>query len=272
MARPLWLVNIIKKTFPNVNNIAKLTNVPILGKLLDKLFFKGDNIFYLPMDRVIPVNGKVENPGNLVLPSDVAKYFINKANHHWIMNFCICRESLDCQDYPQDLGCLFLGEAIKDINPQLGRVVSKEEALEHINKCREAGLVHLIGKNRLDKQWLGVANGDKLLTICNCDPCCCLWRMTPFLSPSIGKNIKKMSGVHVSVTEKCVGCGKCCDNVCFVGAVSLINDKAIIDQGKCLGCGRCVDICPNEAIHIQLNDPDFINKSIKEIEQKVDVE
>jgi hypothetical protein len=90
------------------------------------------------------------------------------------MNTCLCRDAKQCKDYPIDLGCLFLGEAALGINPRLGRGVTKREALEHIRRCREAGLVHLIGRNKLDTVWLGVGPGDKLLTICHCCPCCCL--------------------------------------------------------------------------------------------------
>ncbi|MFX0022403.1 MAG: 4Fe-4S ferredoxin, partial [Candidatus Hermodarchaeota archaeon] len=112
MARPLWFVKLLKKTFPNVKFIAKLTNLPILGKVFDHLLFEGDDIIYLPQDRVIEVNKLIGEYSEFVLPSQVLEYFINKANYHWIMNFCICRSSMKCENYPIDLGCLFLGEAV----------------------------------------------------------------------------------------------------------------------------------------------------------------
>ncbi|MBY9010199.1 MAG: 4Fe-4S ferredoxin, partial [Candidatus Lokiarchaeota archaeon] len=123
MARPLWFVRLLEKTFPNIKFIAKLTRIPILGKIIDLLLFKDDEIIYLPKDIVIPVNSELPNQEDMVLPTKVLEYFINKANSHWIMNFCICRKSMECKDYPIELGCLFLGEAVKDINPELGRLV-----------------------------------------------------------------------------------------------------------------------------------------------------
>jgi hypothetical protein len=138
MARPLWFVNLLEKTFPNIKLIAKLTRVPIVGKFFDFLLFKGDNIVYLVQDKIISINKEVEKESDMVLPSKVLEFFINKANYHWIMNVCICRESMQCKDYPINLGCLFLGEAVLGINPQLGRLVSKKEALDHIKKCKEA--------------------------------------------------------------------------------------------------------------------------------------
>jgi NAD-dependent dihydropyrimidine dehydrogenase PreA subunit len=205
-----------------------------------------------------------------VLPSQVLEYFIKKAKYHWIMNFCICRASMKCQNYPINLGCLFLGKAVLGINPELGRLVSKEEALEHIKKCSDAGLVHMIGRNRLDKQWLGVNPGNKLLSICNCDPCCCLWRVSPILNPKIGRKVHKMHGVKVYVTDQCIGCGTCTKNICFVNSISLINNRAKISK-ECRACGRCVDVCPQHAIKLEIDDNEFIEKSIKLIDQIIDV-
>jgi ferredoxin len=270
LARPLWYVKLIKKTFPNVKFIAKLTNFPLLGRVFDKLLFEGDDIIYLLQDKVIKVDRIVGEYDEYVLPSRVLEYFIKKANYHWIMDFCICRDSMQCKDYPIDLGCLFLGEATLGINPQLGRPVTKEEALNHIKRCQEAGLVHMIGRNLLDKQWLGVKPGYKLLSICNCCPCCCLWRVSSKLSPKIGAKIKRMPGLEVRVTDECIGCGTCMDGICFVDAIHMVNDHALIDD-SCRGCGRCIDVCPQNAIKLIINDKEFVNKSIEKIDKIIDV-
>jgi len=271
MARPLWFVKLLKKAFPNVKMIAKLTNIPILNKFFDFLLFKGDDIIYLPKDSVIPIGKDIGKLENYVLPSQVLEFFVKKANYHWIMDFCICRSSMQCKDYPIDLGCLFLGKGILDINPQLGRMVTKEEAMEHIKKCGEAGLVYMIGKNLLDKQWLGVKNGEKLLSICFCCPCCCLWRITPILDKKIGLKVKKMPGVHVEVdSEKCTLCGKCLDDLCFMSAIEKRDGKIVISN-ECRGCSRCVEICPQDAIKLTLSDESYISKSIKELERIIDV-
>ncbi|MFX1458279.1 MAG: 4Fe-4S binding protein [Promethearchaeota archaeon] len=270
MTRPLWFVELLKKAFPNIKFIAKLTRIPILGKLFDLLLFKEDEIIYLPLDKVIAINKEIEKQSDIVLPSQVLEYFIYKSKYHWIMNFCICRESMECENYPRDLGCLFLGEAVLGINPKLGRLVTKEEALVHIKKCREAGLVHMIGRNLLDKQWLGVNPGHKLLSICNCDPCCCLWRVSPILAPMIGSKIQKMPGVEVKVTDACIGCDSCLENVCFVDSIHINNNRAEINV-ECRGCGRCVDICPQNAIKLTIKDKNFVLNSIKQIEKVIDV-
>ena len=275
MARPMWFVKLLKKTFPNRSMIAKATRIPIVGRAVDKMLFEGDNIVYLPKDvvaqKTIQVNQQLSQPEEVVLPSEIVHHFIEKANYHWIMHFCICRSSSNCKDYPIDYGCLFMGEAIEGINPELGRRVTKEEAHEYVRKCRDAGLVHLIGRNKLDATWLGVSPGDKLLTVCNCCPCCCLWKILPDLDPEIGKKVTRMTGVHVDVTDDCVGCGACTENVCFVNAISLVDGQAMISD-QCRGCGRCVEICPENAIKMTIDNSLFVDDTIERISAVVDVE
>jgi ferredoxin len=177
---------------------------------------------------------------------------------------------MHCRDYPRDLGCLFLGAAARDIHPGLGRPASKDEALAHAKKCREAGLVHLIGRNKLDTVWLGVGPGERLLTICNCCPCCCLWRVLPYVAPHIGAKISRMPGVSVTVSERCVGCGTCTQGVCFVDAIQLVDGRAVISDA-CRGCGRCADVCPQQAIEISVESSQFVADAIARITPLVDV-
>lgn len=269
MSRPLWFVELIKRAYPARFIAARATRLPILGSIGARWFFDGDDMIYLPRNRVIPVNQPVDLPGELVLPSEVVEHFIKEASHHWIMNVCICRDADGCQDYPVDLGCLFLGEAVLGINPELGRLVTKEEALEHVRRCREAGLVHLIGRNKLDTLWLGVGPGDKLLTICSCCPCCCLWRVLPHIAPQIGARISRMPGVTVWVNDQCVGCGTCTQDVCFVDAIHVIDGQAVISEA-CRGCGRCVSVCPQAAIEISIECDRFVEDSISRITRLVD--
>lgn len=274
MSLPIPFVKLIQKGFPFRFFLARLSNLPLLGKFIDHLFFRGDSIIYLPQNKVVSLNRKIdadENFENIVLPSRVVEHFVEQANYHWIMNFCICRDSAGCKDFPIELGCLFLGKAVTGINPKLGRSVSKGEALKHLEKCREHGLVHLIGRNKLDTAWLNVGPGTQLLTICNCCPCCCLWKMLPMLSSNISDKVTRMPGVNVKVTERCTGCGLCTEDICFVNAIHLIDKQAAINQ-DCRGCGRCVSACPHQAITLTIDSSiDFFQESINKISTLVDV-
>ena len=254
MSRPIWFVEFLKKIYPSRFFLAKTTKIPLVGHIVDQLLFKGDSLFFLPQDGVarrVLIEEDIEPPSEVVLPSQVVEYFIRQASVHWVMNFCICRASEECQNYPVELGCLFLGEAALGINPELGRRVSETEALEHVRRCRDAGLVHFVGRNKLDTVWLGVGPGEKLLTICNCCPCCCLWGMLPNLAPEIGDKIKRMPGVTVEVNDHCTGCGICAQDVCFVQAIRMEDGFAMIGA-ECRGCGRCVNVCPEGAIGISI--------------------
>ena len=271
MSRPLWVVYLLKKAFPTRFFLAKvMRRVPVVQKLTDYLLFKGDDIIYLPKDQVIKVNQALAQPEEMVLPSDVVAQFIERADDLWIMNACICRDAAGCQDYPVDLGCLFMGESVKHINPKLGRRATKEQALAHTQRARDAGLVHMIGRNRLDSVWLGARPYDKLLTVCNCCPCCCLWRVLPDMPDEISTNVSRMPGVRVEVTDNCVGCGTCTEDVCFVDAIHLENNMAVISDA-CRGCGRCVEVCPQSAITLALEDTAFLEHTVSRLSQLVDV-
>ena len=254
MARPLWLVSLLKQAFPYRAWLARLTRFPLIRWIVDRLAFWEDYIIYLPQDRVasktIHIGRQLDDPASTVLPSDIVHKLIDQASFLWIMNWCICRSASNCKDYPIDYGCLFMGEAARGINPQLGRPVTKEEAHEHIKKCQEAGLVHLVGRNKLDTLWLGIGPGERLLTVCNCCPCCCLWTMLPKMDRQLASKIHRMPGVSLRVTDQCTGCGRCVD-VCFVDAIEIIDGLARITD-LCRGCARCVDICPSHAIELRI--------------------
>jgi len=270
MSRPLWFVQLVKKSYPSRFLLARATKLPIIGDIIDRWLFEGDDLLYLPQDRLIRIEQSIDMPQDVVLPSQMVDHFIEKATVHWIMDACICRDADQCTDYPIDMGCLFLGEAALDINPKLGRRVEKQDALEYVRRCREAGLVHLIGRHKLDTVWLGVGPGTKLLTICNCCPCCCLWRILPHVSSQISAKVTRMEGVSVTVSDRCIGCETCTQDVCFADAIHMVGDRAVIDDA-CRGCGRCVDVCPHEAIELTLEHNRFVEQSIARITPLVDL-
>jgi ferredoxin len=275
MARPLWFVKLLKKHFNLRFFGAEMTKWPVIGHLMERALFNGhrtgDALFYLPKDRVV-INAKVQNDeSSVVAPSKVVEHFIKQARYIFLMNECICREAADCQDFDHKLGCIFLGEAVLDINPELGQLVDQEKALVHVERARQAGLVHLIGRDKIDAVWMGVKPSTKLMTICNCCPCCCLFKFLPNLAPKLQKKIERMPGVHVEVTDDCVGCGACTENVCFIDAISLENGRAVIRE-DCRGCGNCAEVCPESAIRVVIERDDYIQNAIDRLSRAVDVE
>jgi ferredoxin len=282
VSRPLWLVKFLKTVYPARFLVAEATKLPIVGKALGRFFFEGDNMVYLPHDNVVPpsngsfpgraieVQHAIAEQQDVVLPSLVVDHFIDQASDLWIMNACICRQSEECQDYPIDLGCLFMGRAVREINPALGRLVTREEARAHVRRAREAGLVHLIGRNKLDSMWLGAGPGDQLLTVCNCCPCCCLFGVLPHLDAPLQAKITRLPGIEVRVTDRCVGCGACTGDVCFVDAIHMVDGTAQVGD-TCVGCGRCIEACPQQAIEISGIEGSFVERAIARIVPSVDV-
>ncbi len=50
------------------------------------------------------------------------------------------------------------------------------------------------------------------------------------------------------INEKiCTGCQICVDE-CSVGAISMCEVIAVIDESKCIRCGTCHDVCSSEAV------------------------
>jgi hypothetical protein len=186
---------------------------------MEYMFFENDDMILLPKDDVtfnatkkganIEIDAMVE-PVETVLPSQVVEYFVKKSRYIFLMNTCMCRVANQCKDYPKDMGCIFLGKGVLRIDSSMGRMVTQEEALEHLRRCRERGLVHLIGRNKIDSVWLSTGPKEDLLSLCSCCPCCCLWKMIPDLSPEISSMVTMMPGLAIHVDEaKCKGCGSC---------------------------------------------------------------
>jgi ferredoxin len=270
--RPPWFITLLKRNFKYRFTLAKASHIPGVGALMSLMLFDGDDMVYIPKDGVVElaVNQPIDPGTSTPLPSSIVHAFIDEADFHWAMNFCICREANKCVDYPRDIGCLFMGEAAKRIDPKLGHPITREEAHEHIRLADEAGLIHVIGRNKLDAVWLDVSPGERLMTVCNCCPCCCLWKMLPSLNGDIGARITRMEGVEVTVdTSACVGCGEC-QKVCFVDAIKIEGGKARITD-QCRGCGRCAEACPNHAVKITTPTTEAIENTAKRIREKVDL-
>ncbi len=230
----------------------------IMNKIIKKGLFEHDGTYFVPSNpsvknissQTITMNYDISKPDMIVMPSDIIKSVINEAEDIVVMNKCLCRSSTGCTDYPRDLGCIFLGKTTRKISRRHCREVTRQEAIEHIDKCAKAGLIHIMGRNKMDSVWMGVGPNEELLTICNCCPCCCLWRVYPNLSDTIQNDFFKLPGVSLKTdATKCVGCGKC-EEVCFAKCITIENDKAVIDENICIGCGQCSNNCPTGAVEL----------------------
>ena len=77
---------------------------------------------------VLPLNVDITDESQkVVIPLELIKESLKKVSYIAGMNECLCRDANDCEDYPHDLGCLFLGEAAKTVvKHNLGREFTYE--------------------------------------------------------------------------------------------------------------------------------------------------
>ena len=186
--------------------IAGLTKKSKIAKtVINKALFEKDEVLVIP--NRVPVNQKIESSGSDFLPTDVIKEVVKQCDDIVIMNTCLCRTSNKCEDYPQDIGCIFVGPTSRKIPRTIGHTTTVEEALEQIDRADAAGLSHIIGRNKIDSVWMNARPGEGLLTICHCCPCCCLLTVVPNLEDEIASKISRLDGVSVKINED--NCKKC---------------------------------------------------------------
>ncbi len=109
--------------------------------------------------KVIPLNALVKNNPKAVLPYKLIDEVIDKSSFRLILHDCMCRKGMGCMDYPQDFGCMFIGEGARYLmqseNPP-GRSVTIKEARAHVRKAGELGLVPLAAYVPIEQKIFGI--------------------------------------------------------------------------------------------------------------------
>lgn len=245
--------------------LLKSLNVPVLGPLIKEAMDRKGTVFtYIPVNKSIEVNGSV------ALPITIAEHFIRQASHRVIIGFCPCRRAMNCREHDAGLGCLFLGEGSREINtPEVGRAADVDEALAHLNKAVDSGLVPVVGKVKFDAAYLGVKKHHRLMTICFCCSCCCLARGIHHAPRDVRDVMVKLEGVEVKMVGECDGCGACVE-VCVFRQRKIFDGRAVTGD-ECKGCGRCASACPNHAIEVRVENPEYIRQCIERVSSFVDI-
>lgn len=212
---------------------------------------------------VMPLNVDITDKSQkVIVPMDMLKESLKNMTFIGGMDHCLCREANNCKDFPQDFGCLFLGEAGRFILKHgLGRELTYEEACAHIDRAAELGLMAQAAWLEIEHFFWSVTSdeGDKFLEVCFCCPCCCVgMRLMRNLTPNEYNRFHPSGWTAVADRTKCIGCKKCGaeTNGCPVEAISFGKDgKVVIDQDRCLGCGICKSRCPADVIKIKQTMP-----------------
>ncbi|NHI93812.1 MAG: 4Fe-4S dicluster domain-containing protein [Candidatus Lokiarchaeota archaeon] len=172
---------------------------------------------------------------------------------------CQCRMVGDyvgdpCKIAPKDVGCFVTGIVAEQvIKMGHGTKLTKDEAIEYLQKAEKAGLVHS-GTN--------ISNDLSNLLICNCCPCHC----GALKSQSKHKfGIVNKSNFEPRIdTELCVLCGTCVKK-CPMNAIFHIystNERIEITTDYCIGCGICAVNCAKNAIKMVKVRDEIAPKSI----------
>ena len=226
---------------------ARVTDWPLIGRLARiPLNERHYDVTFIPINRELEA-------GSTVLPKEVAYRMVERASHRVILPLCLCRVGCRCQDYPMEVGCIFLGEATKEIDTSMGKPATVEEAKAHLDRGIAAGLIPQIGKVDPDPYWLGVKDRYRFITLCLCCRCCCIaMRNMPRWSPRVKSRMHRLPGLSVDVLDTCNGCGKCAGQ-CFAGAIRVEGGRAAVSD-ECKGCGICASVCPESAIRLTVRD------------------
>jgi len=252
-----------KYTFSLWENFFKLGNIRIIRDYLPEFDPKRTEMSW------IPINKRIDGMDEIALSEKVLDTLIEKAKHRVIVNYCGCRAVSNCENYPQDIGCLMMGESALSIPKRFSREVNVADAKAHVRKAIESGLIPITGKARIDNDIFMIPDKGKLLTVCFCCECCCITRFMRHLpSEALDEIVRPVEGLTITVTDDCIGCGKCVEK-CFINAIEIVDNKAVISD-QCRSCGRCALYCPAKAIKLSISEPDAAEKVVARIESVVD--
>lgn len=212
---------------------------------------------------IMPLDVDVTDKGEkVVLPIDLIKETLKHVKYISGMKTCLCREANDCEDYPVDVACIFMGEPAKSVVENgLAEPMTYEEACARVDLAAKHGLVGQAVWIEVEQMLWGVRNDemDKFLEICFCCPCCCIaMRLARNATSKERHRFQPAGWTAVADCTKCTGCGLCTEekNGCPVEAIKIGEDgKVKIDQEICVGCGICKTRCPEDVIKIKQTMP-----------------
>lgn len=193
----------------------------------------------IPQLRTIPIEEEIGVERNIADYDDF-RHYLDNCGEPIVLNECICRKKNEiigksCNKTHLRESCFsFRSAGMAYINRGLGRIVTKEEALEILEQAEREGLV------------LQAGNSQRPMSLCTCCGDCC----------NLLVNEKRLnapaqyfgSNYYAQVDEDlCTGCGVC-ETRCQMDAVEIIDNISNVNLDRCIGCGVCVPTCPDEAI------------------------
>lgn len=163
---------------------------------------------------VIPVEKAIDMENQSVSVEHIS-HWLDKYDGKYAASPCSCRASRKtydegCADDPADW-CIAMGDMADYVveTNKGGRYITKEEALEILQKAEDNGFVHQI---------TNIDGENKIFAICNCNVNVCYALRTSQLFNT--PNMSRSAYVANVETANCVACGRCVEH-CPAGALKL---------------------------------------------------
>ena len=197
----------------------------------------------VPQLRTIPV-GRSVTAQMEILPYERAEGLV-RTQKNFAVAPCICRREQKmigkgCQK-PEET-CLVFGMAADYYERNgLGRRIDLQETLNILKTADAEGLV------------LQPGNSQEIINICCCCGDCCgvLRTLKKFPKPA---SMVFSPFIASTNPDTCEGCGVCTER-CQMEALSLVDEKAVLNVDRCIGCGLCVSTCPTQSLTL-MRKPD----------------
>jgi NAD-dependent dihydropyrimidine dehydrogenase PreA subunit len=211
--------------------------------------------------RFVPATLSLDPESHAVFPFEMMEELIQKVRVIGLVH-CPCRATAQligkkrC-DHPLEVCIKYDELAEYVIEKEIGKEITKEQALHILKKSEEAGLVHLVDNAR-----------EGIKHTCNCCGCCC-WSVGTIRRKRIPRDVL-MATYFVRETdrEKCIGCGQCVE-ICPVQVIKMEGDFPVVDLEWCIGCGVCAGPCPSGAVKLVRKSDAIPPKDFKELHSQI---
>ncbi|MBU2646393.1 4Fe-4S binding protein [bacterium] len=236
-----WMVGIWEFQLNNLTD----ENIKLYERFYQEGMLPSKKNTTVPGFRVIPIEEEIMGIKE-IQPFEKISEIIN-AQTRFAVAPCICRKEAQMVGDGCDKlleACMMFGLAADYyIENELAREITKEEALQVLDKAEADGLIHFSSNHADDKVF-----------ICNCCGCCCK-ALAYLVKYDMPNAIGKSNYYAVLDKESCTDCEDCLDR-CQVNAIRFEDGVTTIYEEKCIGCGLCVSVCPTESISMVIKSPE----------------
>ena len=200
--------------------------------------------------RTIPVEKSLTTEHHVGTYDNIKEIIKSKSGTISVMD-CVCRQSKDLMEEPCKMGdirncCISFDDSAEHLLKEFpsARKISKEELIELLDKFQKAGFV------------LQPANVQNPSGVCVCCGCCCgvlqAAKQYPRPAEYYSSNFYAQSD-----PELCNGCETCLKR-CPMEAITMVDDKSVVDLDRCIGCGNCVPTCGMKAMSLRKKEKEIV--------------